>query len=376
MFSKNFTYQYCPILAVSQSELLGLKELPEKDKDLILPVFPLKSWASSKELKSSISKIEESIGKHRKWITDIDYEDLFDRDKENYRPVHHDLLKLTDPSEGFKNWCEFIKDNINVIPCVQLKDLSQMERQVEQLSVLQRGIVVILKQADIESQRYKTILPNLKKVNDLLVILDLEQITKEHVALSSQISMYMKSIKTLLPQALISLSSTSFPDSFGGYYKGVKSIYERALFDKVQATITDLIYSDRGSARAVKMSGGAGVPPPRIDYACRNEWNFIRMEFSELSPLLTKTEKQAQIRKEKKELYTKISNEIMNETYWENELALWSNYTTELTSEGGEFGVINSAQKATAVRINKHLHTQLHYNAIASLNDTDDDWED
>lgn len=100
------------------------------------------------------------------------------------------------------------------------------------------------------------------------------------------------------------------------------------------------------------------------------------MEFSELSPLLTKTEKQAQIRKEKKELYTKISNEIMNETYWENELALWSNYTTELTSEGGEFGVINSAQKATAVRINKHLHTQLHYNAIASLNDTDDDWED
>lgn len=376
MFSKNFTYQYCPILAVSQSELLGLKELPEKDKDLILPIFPLKSWASSKELKNSISKIEESIGKHRKWIADIDYEDLFERDKGSYRPVHHALLKLTEPSEGFKNWCEFIKDNINIIPCVQLKDLSQMEEQVEQLSVLHRGIVVILKHADIESQSYKTILPNLKKVSDLLVILDLEQITKEHVALSSQISMYMKSIKTLLPHALVSLSSTSFPDSFGGYYKGVKSIYERALFDKVKATITDLIYSDRGSARAIKMSGGAGVPPPRIDYACRNEWNFIRMEFSELSPLLTKTEKQAQIRKEKKELYTKISIEIMNETYWENELALWSNYTTELTSEGGEFDVINSAQKATAVRINKHLHTQLHYNAIASINDTEDDWED
>ncbi|EHC9865720.1 protein beta [Vibrio alginolyticus] len=376
MFSHSFSYQYCPILAVSQSELLGLKELPEKDKDLILPIFPLKSWASSKELKSSLSKIEESIGKNRKWIADIDYEDLLERKEEKYRPVHYDLLKLTDPNDGYKNWCEFIQNNTNIVPCIQLKELSQMSKQVEKLSLLDRGMVVILKLDDIKSQRYKIILPNLKEVNDLLIILDLEQITKEHVKLSNQISMYMKAIKTLLPQSLISLSSTSFPDSFGGYYKGVKSIYERALFDKVQATITDLIYSDRGSARAIKMSGGAGVPPPRVDYACRNEWNFIRMEFSEVSPLLTKSEKQAQVRKEKKELYTKISKEIINEHYWESELALWANYTTELTSEGGEFGIINSAQRATAVRINKHLHTQLHYNSIAEINDTDDDWED
>ncbi|WP_432460229.1 beta family protein [Agarivorans sp. QJM3NY_25] len=375
MFNSSFSYQYCPILSVSPSELRGLRELPDKDKSLILPIFPLKSWAAARELKSSIQKIEESIGEQRKWIADIDYEDLLNRKEEEYRPVHRDLLKLTDSVEGYRNWYNFIKEHPNAVPCLQLKVLSQVSTQIKVLNSLGRGLVVILKQVDIESQSYKTILPKLKDVSNLLVILDLEQITKEHVDLSEQVLTYLNAIKTILPRALISLSATSFPDSFGGYHKGVKSIYERALFDKVKTAISDLIYSDRGSARATKMSGGSGVPPPRIDYACRNEWNFIRMEFSETSPSLTKSEKQAQIRKEKKELYTLIAKKIMKEPYWENELALWANYIIELTSESDEYG-INSAQLATAVRINKHLHTQLHFDSIEMISNTDDYWED
>ncbi|MFA0426642.1 beta family protein [Vibrio sp. 10N.222.51.C5] len=375
MFDSSFSYQYCPILSISPSELQGLKELPDKDKNLILPVFPLKSWASSKELKNSISKVEESIGKDRKWIADIDYEDLLARKKEAYRPVHHDLLELIKPTNGYRNWCNFIKEHTKAVPCLQLKELSEIETQIKVLSTFGRGIVVKLKQVDLESQRYQSILPNLKDVDDLLIILDLEQITKEQVELSHQVLLYLKAIKMMLPKAMLSLSSTSFPDSFGGYYKGVKSIYERALFDKVKSSISDLVYSDRGSARATKMSGGAGVPPPRIDYACRNEWNFIRMEFSEVSESLTKSEKQALVRKEKMELYTLISKQIMKEPYWEDELALWANYIIELTSKGDEFG-INSAQKATAVRINKHLYTQLHYDSLDVMGDTDDDWED
>ncbi|ANS83974.1 hypothetical protein VSVS12_00138 [Vibrio scophthalmi] len=375
MFDHSFPYQYCPILSISPSELQGLKELPDKDKNLILPIFPLKSWAAAKELISSISKVEESIGKDRKWIADIDYEDLLARKEEAYRPVHYDLLRLIEPTNGYRNWCNFIKEHTNAIPCLQLQELSEIETQINVLSTFGRGVVVRLNQSDLESQRYQLILPSLKDVSDLLVILDLEQITKEQVELNHQVLLYLKAIKMMLPKAMLSLSSTSFPDSFGGYYKGVKSIHERALFDIVKSSISDLVYSDRGSARATKMSGGAGVPPPRIDYACRNEWNFIRMEFSKVSASLTKSEKQAQIRKEKMELYTLIAKQIMTESYWENELALWANYIIELTSKGDEFG-INSAQKATAVRINKHLYTQLHYNSLDVMGDTDDDWED
>ncbi|NOH84667.1 protein beta [Vibrio sp. 03-59-1] len=375
MFNNKFQYCYCPILAISPSEITALKELPDKDKDLILPVFPLKSWTTAKEISSPINKIEEAIGKNRKWIVDLDYDDLLNRESSKFRPVHHDILKLTDPANGYQNWCNFIKEHPNTIPCLQLKNLNELSTQLKVLSSFQRGVVVILKQVDIESQAYQVILPKLKETDNLLVILDLEQITKEHVELKNQILMYLQAIKLILPQALISLSSTSFPDGFGGYHKGVKSIYERALFDKLRGSFDNLVYSDRGSARATKMSGGAGVPPPRIDYSCRNEWNFIRMEFSDTSPSLEKNEKQAALKKEKKELYTLISKKIMAEPYWEENLGLWANYIIELTSKGDDFG-INSAQKATAVRINKHLHTQLHYDSLDEFGDTDDDWED
>jgi len=375
MFDNDFTFKYCPILSISPSETTALKELPDKDKDLILPIFPIKSWATAKQLSNAIDKVESSIGKNRKWIVDIDYEDLLNRPLDKYRPVHHDIKKLTIPDNGYKHWCDFILEHPNTIPCLQLKTLSELPTQLNVLSSLKRGIVVILKRADIESKTYEKILPLLVDTTSLLVMLDLEQITKEQVDLKEQIKLYVLAIKAILPHALISVSSTSFPDSFGGYYKGTKSIYERALFDKLRVDIDDLIYSDRGSARATKMSGGGGTPPPRIDYSCRNEWNFIRMEFGDGTDFLMHDDPKIAAKNEKKELYTQISKEIMKEDYWEPELKLWANYIIELTSKGDDYG-INSAQKATAVRINKHLYTQLHYDSINDIEDTDEDWVD
>lgn len=43
----NFQYDYAPILSLSPSEMMALEQLPGKDKDNILPVIPLKGWASS-----------------------------------------------------------------------------------------------------------------------------------------------------------------------------------------------------------------------------------------------------------------------------------------------------------------------------------------
>jgi len=375
MFKHGFSYKYCPILAISPSEITALKELPDKDKDLILPVFPLKSWATAKELSSPLDKIKDTLGEDRKWIADIDYNDLSNRAEEKYRPVHHDILKLTDSSDGYQNWCNFIKVNTNIIPCLQFKDLTQISTQLRVLGSFQRGVVVIFKQADIESRVYEKVLVELKEVSDLFVIIDLEQITMEQIEFKDQILQYLKAIKVILPQALISLSSTSFPDGFGGYHKGVKSIYERILYEKLRRDIDNLVYSDRGSTRATKLSGANGTPPPRIDYSCKNEWNFIRMVFSDHLSLLDGEEKKLATKKEKKELYTLIAKKMMEEPYWEKELSLWATYIIELTSKGDDYG-INSAQKATAVRINKHLHTQLHYDLVEGLEDTDDDWED
>ena len=375
MFVENFKYKYCPILSISPSEINGLKELPDKDKELILPVFPIKSWATANELSSAIEKVEEAIGKDRKWIADIDYDDIVARPRDKYRNVHRSIEKMINPDNGYRHWCDFISSCPSAIPCLQLMNLSELPTQVSVFNSFGRGIVAILNRSHLESKSLTEILEGVKNVGDLFVIIDLGHITKEQLDRYAQIVQYVKMIKQILPNSLLSISASSFPDSFGGYYKGLFSIYERGLFDKVNYEVPGLIYSDRGGARATRIGGGGGTPPPRIDYATKNEWHFVRMEF-EVSARMDAGSEQVQIAKEeKKELYTQIAKEIMSESYWEPGLKLWANYIIELTSLGDDFG-INSSQKATAVRINKHLHTQLYYDADSGLEDTDEEWED
>lgn len=127
-----------------------------------------------------------------------------------------------------------------------------------------------------------------------------------------------------------------------------------------------MIYSDRGGARAAKLSGGGAIPPPRIDYALKNDWRFIRKEF---------LDSQNVARGEKERLYKEAAIEMLNSDYWIDGLKLWGVQMIEKTSEGDEFG-ITSPNRATAVRINLHLYQQLHYNDMLENLDTDEDWVD
>jgi len=238
MFDDSFDYKYCPILSISLYELTALDKLPDKDKALILPVFPIKSWVSAKKLSSALDKVSTAIGESRKWIVDIDYNDLLSRPIEKYRPVHHDIKKFTKPIGGYKNWCDFIKEHKQCIPCIQLTDLNEFDTQLRVLSSLKRGVVVILRQSDLESKVHEIILPKLRDTTNLLIILDFGKITRQEIYYKEQILMYLQAIRAVLPKANMSLSSTSFPDSFGGCHRGTNSIYERALTLSLKLTMT------------------------------------------------------------------------------------------------------------------------------------------
>ena len=54
---------------------------------------------------------------------------------------------------------------------------------------------------------------------------------------------------------------------------------------------------------------------------------------------------------------------------------LWGKQMIERTAYGDE-GAISSPPKATAARINIHLHQQLFFGNQAGLYDTDEDWSD
>ncbi|MEL7797963.1 beta family protein [Idiomarina loihiensis] len=370
----NFNYRYIPILAISPAEMLALEELPEKDKDLILPLFPLKGWVGSHKLKNTTERIKKSIG-DRKWIACIDDAFLYEN-KEflltgNYpdREVFLEIERLLLPDDGFNNWYEFMLSQTNAIPSVLWGSPKNVYTQITKLSMLGRGVVIRVNaktsRTEIELV-FKAIVDN--NLDDLLFILDLDQITRDTISQVSQIQAQIESVNRAISPSIFSVSSSSFPSSFSGYHKGENSIYERILFNKVRSNLQNIrfVYSDRGSARADKIKGGGGIPSPRIDYPLSNDWRFIRQEYDDSD---------SPYDGEKEELYTSIAQELIKEPFWEPELRLWGTQLIELTSLRDKYA-INSPSKATAARINIHLHMQLHYDSAVNLIDTDDEWSD
>ena len=352
----------------------ALEELPDKDRDIILPIMPLRGWVGSKKLKNSISRIEKAIGE-RLWVADID--PTFIEDNIDYiltgkypREVFDEIKSLLDPANGYNNWCQYITNIPNAIPSLQLQDLEQLEPQIIQFNSLGRGIVVKFTTTDINSGRHLEVLNIVSKLNidDIFVIFDYGQVSREVLTFAASIVFEVQNSQAILPDAIFSISCSSFPSSFSKESYGENPIYERLLFNIVTNACSEIrmVYSDRGGARAEKISGGGGIPSPRIDYPLANDWRFIRKEFEDF---------ESPGENEKEILYTEVATELMDSEYWNPDLHVWGTQVIELTSKGDKFG-INSATKATAVRLNIHLHQQLHYGTPRDLIDTDEDWED
>ena len=367
--------QYVPILSLNPSEMTALEQLPQKDKDLILPLFPLKGWTTAIKLQSSIDRIEKSIGE-RFFIADLDSDFVLKNNKfilngDYPREVHKEIHNLLNSKGGYKNWVEYIQNIPKAIPTLQLGDLNELEEQVASLASLNRGLVVrfMMKKntAEVFNSVAKTLLSD--KTKEILFIFDHEDINRVDVLEAEKNTKLIESFHRLFPDATFSISSASFPSSFAGAYRGEIPIYERLLFNntfKHCSSDIRMIYSDRGGARAGKISGGGTTPPPRIDYALKNDWRFIRKEFQDPSNILPG---------EKEKLYQLAATEMINSDYWISNLQLWGVQMIEKTSEGDEYG-ITSPNRATAVRINLHMYQQLHYDDIVEELDTDEDWED
>lgn len=354
----------------------ALEQLADKDKDLMLPLFPLKGWVSSKHLDKTISRIELSVGS-RPWIADIDSDFVYKNkkyltDPESQRPVFKEVHELLDSTNGYENWVRYISElNDVVIPVLQTEDLEEIAQQISALASLDRGLVVRLKIKKDSTEKINTIIRALiaKRLNKLLIVLDFEDIKRSDVLQSEQYGMLVSRLSQLLPNAIFSTSASSFPSSFSGSYRGELPIYERQLHTAVckQCQHVRVIYSDRGSARANKTNGGGGLPPARIDYPLKNDWRYVRKEFADPSNV-TELEKHT--------LYKEAAKEIVDSDYWNPELRLWGVQMIEKTVELRDKHCITSANRATAVRINIHLYQQLHYLSDITTLDTEEDWED
>ena len=376
MKNKDIYINYMPQLSISPAEMNALDELAEKDKDHMLPVFPIKGWAASKKLSNTRERIKKAIG-NRPWIASIDMSCLEDSTfvdlatGEYKREVFKEISEIIDEENGFSNWFNYLSEIDEAIPSlIRITNDEQIDMQIENLCSLNRGLAVIFGLSDIDSGHYLNVLNKIKEANitDPIIIFDYGTVNQEIIQLTGQISQTITLAYSVIPGAVFSISATSFPDSFSGRTAGENSIYERRLFNIIKQQLPDLnlIYSDRGGAREKKANGGGGVPSPRIDYPLKNEWMFIRKEFTDSSN---------PGKSEREELYTEIAKEIVSQDYWNDELHIWGTEIIVYTSKGDFIG-INSPARSTAVRLNIHMYNQIHYDEVIEDVDSDDDWED
>lgn len=365
-------FSYAPILSLQPAEMVALEELSKLDKDKLLPIVSLKGWVSSKCLDNSLKRLEKAFG-NRSIIIDIDEEFLYskwDKSDNSYpdKQIYKEFEELLDSKNGYENWVSFIVEKSNFIPVLQLEDLSELDKQVKSFKIKEVPIVVrvSLKENDtIDSKKLNGVVKCLLEndLKNLSIVIDCGDITRKNLLDWKSYADFIKRLGGLFPNANFIFSSTSFPYSFAGAYRGELPIYERQIFEKISGECSDykLIYSDRGSARAGKLGGGGGSIPVRLDYPLKKDWRFIRIEVPEGA--------------DKTELYKQAAQEMIASDYWSLAVPVWGTQMIEKTSYGDPYAII-SPIKATAVRINIHLFQQLYYNKLPEEVVTEEDWED
>lgn len=344
---------YFPTIGMRPAEMRALEELPSLTKDVLLPMIPLRPWVGAHRLHSVIERIHQSYGSRPVAVS------VGDREPQKDREVYTELERLRDPTNGFANWQEFIRNNENYIPVVQLGiDADQEPEQIAGLSALDRGIVLQLERPafGILAQIVQIVADRVTHQSSLCLVIDFGAAGRDHLQIAAQTMRYIETIRATLPEAWICISASSFPSSFRDLPN--QEIYERLLFNEVFGKVDGgrLIYGDRGSARAEQLSGGSGVIPARIDYPLYDIWRFYRSDDTGFSS------------------YVEQAKRLISSDDWNEDLRVWGTQMIERTARG-DHSAIDTPNKSTAARINLHLHLQSFYNRRSDVEDTEEDWE-
>lgn len=351
--------KYLPILEVRPAEMMALQELPEKDKDLMLPLFRIRPWVAAEKLSSAIDRLKAAFGDRPSFVEVADA-DALKPGKE--REVHSELRALRDPSGGFLNWQQFFSDkgNEKFIPALQLRDPREYISQARYFHRLGRGMLVRI-DVGLDSLAEGIAKLTSSETNNgdgVVFVLDYGKQGARFSETLPSISALASAVLRAAPKSRVAVSASSFPDAFTGIKR--QPIFERNIYQSLVSKIPDLIFSDRGSARAERQLGGGGAPAPRIDFAKSDEWFFFRDDGGPGTRLSA---------------YQRQAIALMESAHWDGKLKLWGCQMIEKTSLADESG-ITSPSRSTSARINIHIHQQLHYGDTSALYDTDEEWVD
>lgn len=350
---------YLPILSVRPAEMKALEELPEHDKDLMLPVVILRPWLNANEFENSLEKLEEVYGE-RSFIADLDQD--YDFPDEDLKPAALQLKALRDSADGFKSWREFVVAHPQLIPVLQIGAPNDIAAQIIEFTKLRRGIVVRLPKDGFGGLR--ALLKSLEGLepSSLLFLFDFGKPRRGDLASIAICDEMVKLAFAEFPGCGLSVSATTFPENFQGV---VESKIEEREFYKLLCDANPTLrvyYSDWGSARAER-NGGGGHIVPRVDYPSFGKWYFFRKDQGKGNPIQPGYKEAA-------------DDLISNKPVWQPVMPIWGTQMIERTAKGDKFAIV-SPVRATAVRINLHMHRQIHFdNPKQAFEEMDDEWVD
>ncbi|WP_082523932.1 beta family protein [Methylobacterium sp. Leaf399] len=352
---------YVPTLAVRPSEMNGLEFLPGAAKDRMTPCFLLAPWANSSTLERTLVRIDRAFP-NRPFILDID-RDYQITNQESEPQLQ--LERLKDSTGSFSNWVDFVREHDAVLPCLQTRNLSEIEirRQIEAFQALGRPYC-----ARIYRERFPSNFPDIVRAlassgsADFGIILEGGWVS-DPLSLSAWfagvISASLTSIDATIP---VVISCTSIPNmftEFGGRTPSIVNFNNRTLVDQVARSTNRqrIIYGDWGSTRPRAESGFASRPLDRIDYPAENSWLIAR-------------------NKDENWNFRDAALAIVASPQWNGSLGIWGEEMITNTTINQALG-IDTPQKNVASRVNVHLYRQTFYGQPplppAAL---DEEWED
>ena len=353
--------QYVPTLAIRPSEMRGLEYLPLATKDRMTPCVLLAPWSSARSISSAIERLQTSYPRGR-YFLDID------RDYTYSNPealAQMELMRLSNPTNAFASWCDFINEHERVMPCLQLRNqtVDDIRRQMDRYREYGRVFALrIFRDRDPINLEQAVAALAAEGAADFAIILEggwARDALQLPPWFSGIIETFLTDIDAQVP---IITSCTTMPKAFSNCIEPRKVAFtNRKLVDQLQANRNDrrIIYGDWASTRPREPSGGGGFYiPPRIDYPQEDAWWIYR------NPNANWT------------FQTAAAALVADTKIWDGSTGQWGEQMISETAVSEHLG-IDTLQKNVSVRVNLHLHRQAFYGTdLPPMEDLEDDWED
>lgn len=276
----------------------------------------------------------------------------FQRQRDITQAYNTWLAGLQSSTGGFAAWRAFTLAAPNVIPVVQMSDVSQIAAQVNAIKAADRQMAFHIDVTTPSSlTAFLVAAPHLDRADRAVLIFDAGYIRGAVADAEHRIINALSAVQLNLANLFLDMVKVCMAGSFPGYLANLTSpldIEERALYDRVTAAGWDVRYGDYSAVQPRSAQAGGAGYYAHVEVAHARQWHFRRSDKKSVQS----------------EFITCSRDLVNNSVAWQGRCASWGTDMVERASQGRlddgrrppeSFG---SAGKWVGPRVNQHITQQ------------------